>query len=110
MDTNLIDLLDLESDTPILSFSEIYEKLLANDELIITIPNDQEDSLRKGLASIKVKTNKKLNAEGFMGEDRTLMFKRVHENVNEDTVDLHIFLKARPGCKVLNIRVPDKDI
>lgn len=102
--------LDDESSSPTLSFYEIYEKLLANEELILTIPLEQEESLRKGLASAKIKTNKKLAAQNLDTEDRTLMFKKISEDLNLCITELHIYLKARPGCQVLNIRIPDKEI
>lgn len=102
--------LDEEPDNQVLSFYEIYDKLLANEELILTIPLEQEDALRKGLASAKVKTNKKLATQNLDTEERTLMFKKISEDLNLCTTELHIYLKARPGCQVLNIRIPDKEI
>lgn len=102
--------LDDEPSNPTLSFYEIYDKLLANEELILTIPLEQEEALRKGLASAKIKTNKKLAAQNLDTEDRTLMFKKISEDLNLCITELHIYLKARPGCQVLNIRIPDKEI
>jgi hypothetical protein len=89
---------------------ELFKKILENGELILTIPEEQEDDLRKGLAMAKSKNNIKAKENGGNIEKRTLEYNVVVCKNNAGMIDVHIRLAERKGITVFNIRLPDDTI
>ena len=100
----------LDSDNIQLSFSEIYDKLLEHEELILTIPADQEQALRKGLAWTKAKQNNKLKDAGIQPDAATLSFQVIKKPDQEDKVDIHILLSKKASIKVFDVKLPDTEL
>lgn len=105
---------DEELEEGSMSLTDIYNMVVANQELILTIPADEEERLRKGLASVKAKTNKKLQEEGMPVDKSMLSYitTPVMDNNKQPTgnVQIHIILGKPNGITVLGIKLPDSEI
>jgi hypothetical protein len=110
MNTEQQDLLEEEPDE--LSLTEIYRQLISTNELILTIPAEEEQPLRKGLAVVKNKQNTKLKESGIV-PDKLVLHYQVNPHKDgqgkevEGIIDVHITLAPRNGITVLSMRVPD---
>jgi DNA polymerase IIIc chi subunit len=111
---NIID----DEEATELSLLEIFRQVEQSDtqELIVTIPEEQADALRKGLASVKAKQNQKLKNSGISPDGASLHF-TVYPHKDEKTakevvgiVDIHIKLGKRSTIQVLGVRKPDPSI
>lgn len=105
---SLIDLDEEEDEGTGMSLADIYNRLLLHSELIFTIPADQEDTLRKGLASVKAKQNAKLREAGVRPDPATLSY-ITSKSDTEGAIDLHITLSKRTAINVIKVRKPDPE-
>lgn len=96
-----------DDETTELSLVDIYNRILLNKELIITVPKDQEEMLRKGLASVKSKQNTKLKESGINPDSSQLQYNVTPNTEIPDAVDVHIILSKRAAITVLKIQRPD---
>jgi hypothetical protein len=101
---------DLEEDTAELSLADIYNQLLVLGELIVTIPMEEEETLRKGLAGVKAKQNQKLKSSGLAPDPATLSFTVSPNKEQKGAIDVHIVLAKRTSITVLGIKKPDPEI
>lgn len=92
-----------------MSLTEIYGQLLAYGEIILTIPIEEEERLRKGLASVKAKATKKLQDQGFPSDKAVLAYQTTVGKA-PDTVNVQITLGQRNSITVLGMTLPDNDI
>lgn len=98
-----------EEDDTILTPTEIYEQLTLNDELILTISDEDEDKLRKGLASAKNKSNARLKEAGLPIDSNVLQF--ITSPADEDGyITVHIILSQRGGIRIKKLELPDGDL
>lgn len=102
--------LDDPPDPSTMTLSEIYENLLAFGELILTIPADEEERLRKGLASVKAKANKRSLEEGMPLDKSTLSYNTSPNKDLPSAVDIHICLAVRNAITVLSMKQPDDEL
>lgn len=100
----------IEDEPNPLSLTEIYNTVLAHDELIITIPADQEQALRTGLAGVKAKQNAKLKASGLTPDTSVLSFVVTPHATVQEAIDIHILLSKKNAITVLAMRIPDDTI
>lgn len=101
---------DLDADEPsILTPSEIYNELLTCGEMILTIPAEEEEKLRKGLASAKAKLNAKLKDSGLGTDSSVLSFNVSPAKEYSGAVQVVITLAKRTGITVLAKEYPDPD-
>ena len=112
MDTDMTDSVDMlqepeppDSMTP----TEIYQELMAVGEMILTIPAEEEDKLRKGLASAKSKQNAKLKEQGLAADNSVLVFNAAPSKDFEGAMQVHIVLSKRQGVTVLQKEYPNPD-
>lgn len=107
--TEDLDYLDPDEEEQTLTPSDLYEQLAAAEELILTIDASDEDKLRKGLASVKNKTNNKLKEADLPIDTRMLNFQ--HLPCSEPgCVRIHITLANRSGIKIRKMELPDEDM
>lgn len=99
---------DDEDESTELSLADIYNRLLLHKELILTIPKDQEETLRKGLASVKSKQNTKLKDSGIQPDQAQLQYKTIQNEELPDAVDIHIVLSKRTAITVIKVQRPDE--
>ena len=104
----------LDETTP-MTLTEIYNQVMANDELLLTIPADEEQALRTGLAGVKAKQNAKLKASGLQPDKSTLSFvvtpvKGKDGVVIPETIDVHIVLSRKQTITVLAMKLPDDQV
>lgn len=83
----------------------LYEKLILEESVILTIPAEEEDVLRQALISVKGKANAKLKADGMPVDTSKLEFTYLHCDV-EGAVRIQITLAKRKTIKVYNIETP----
>lgn len=104
----------IEEEATELSLSDIYQQLVAVGELILTIPAEEEQPLRKGLAMVKSKQNTKLKDAGIVPDKQTLKYivtsHKENGKVVEGVVDVHVTLADRTGITVFKMQVPDPTI
>lgn len=93
-----------------LSLTEIFNQVVANDELIVTIPANEEQALRTGLAGVKAKQNTKLKENGLQPDKSTLSFTVTPHKTLPDVIDVHIVLSKKQTITVLAIKLPDNEI
>lgn len=98
-----------------MTLTEIYDMLLLSSEIILTVPAEEEERLRKGLASVKAKSNKKLVAEGMPVDKSTISYsvtpaKDASGNPIDGAVAILITLGARSSITVLDVKFPDDSI
>lgn len=116
MITDTIPPLEGEADDPqSMTLSDIYMQILANNEIILTIPADEEERLRKGLAGVKAKTNKKLLEEGLPVENSTLSYsvtpsKDEAGKERDGIVDVQICLSKKYTITVFDLKLPDNEL
>ena len=102
------EFLEDEDEETILTPTEIYEQLATEGELILVIPSEEEDKLRKGLASAKNKTNAKLKEAGLPIDNNVLQFIVTPEE--EGYVSVHIILSQRGGIRIKKMGLPDNEL
>jgi len=98
-----------EDDNITVTLSEIYSKLLIHNELILTIPVEEEATLRKGLATVKAKQNGKIKGVGLLPDPSILSF-QVTPGKEAGTINVKILLDKRKGITVLAMKLPDNSI
>jgi hypothetical protein len=101
---------DIDSAPSEMSLADLYQKLLAEEELIVTIPREAEETLRKGLSSHKYKLNQRLKREGIPPDDSTFTFQVTESKSHPGAVDVHIFLAKKSTIPVLEISKPDNEL
>lgn len=101
----------LDGDEPLeLTPHEIYNRLLLESELILTILPEQETVLRKGLIQVKAKENMKLKEQGLPTDTSTLSFQVFPCKALEGAINIHITLAKKNTITVLAVSVPSNQI
>lgn len=103
-DTNQIGAEDSE-----VSYEEILANLALNGELMITIPEESETSVKNGIKNFKSKQNTKLKAEGLPPDTSTLEFNSYPSDEYEGCVRIHIIMKKKAVIVVKKIELPSGD-
>lgn len=101
------------NDTQELSLAEIYDRIYADEDIIIVIDAVEETRVRKGLSSIKAKRNSKLKDNDLPTDDSVLEFKTIttaEGEIPKGTVKLQIYLKRKPTVTVHSLIVADKEL
>lgn len=110
IDADDLSLEDLDEDQPsTITPSELYNELMTCNEIILTIPAEEEDKLRKGLASAKAKLNTKLRDSGLGTDNTVLSFQSSPSKDFEGAVQIVITLAKRSGITVLAKEYPDPE-
>lgn len=97
-------------------FRNLMDTLVMHKELIITIPSDELDKLRKGLIMRKSKDNSLLKKQKLMPDDEVLSFTtfpkldEVSKQPVEGQICVRVHLGPRKSVTVLNIQVPDNEL
>lgn len=100
-----------------MSLGELYKTLTVNEDIILVIDSDSEDTLRKGLIAMKYKANKVARDSGLDYDGRTMEFKILdwtnkekEEDEDWDTkTKIQIYLKAKNAIKVHQLIITDKE-
>jgi len=83
-----------EIETQELTFSQLYERLVIEEEFILDdMPNTQYPSLRKGLSAYKTKINDKCKRNGLPTEERKIEFELLEEKAM-GLIKVKVFFKA----------------
>jgi hypothetical protein len=106
---NTLDLPEDADDMQIYGFAELLDQLMAEEELIFTIPAVDEERFRKGLSVAKNRLNKKLVLEGMAPGNRVLDYTTLASEV-EGCIDMQVSMKGRQGAKIFNIRKPSTEL
>lgn len=97
------------------NFREIMDMLIDKKDLIITVPNDQVEVLKKGLYARKSKDIFKLTRAGVRAPTDILSFssyaaKDADGKDSTENTCVRVKLGARKGVTVLAIEIPDNEI
>ena len=92
-----------------MSLTEIYNQLLSYNEIILTIPAEEEERLRKGLASVKAKATKKMQDQG-LPLDKAVLAYQVTPTKEAGIINVQITLGARNAITVFAMSLPDNEI
>ncbi len=98
------------------SFEELLNVLQQERELILTIPQDEEQALREGLINKKNRQNQAMKEKNIEPPRETLKFNSYPAKVR-DTQEIipgqlvvHVSLKERKGVSIIKIERPDGEI
>lgn len=113
-DLEILDAPDEASDEDV-SFDNLYAFLLANEDIIITIDEEAEDAVRRGLSVVKLNHTKKMKAVGEKLEEKTLKFQVVERipatlQGEPNRIRLQIWLAKRSGIRVHRMIVSEKGL
>ena len=105
--TDIIQDLPIDNavEASIYGFAELLDQLIADEELIFTIPAADEERFRKGLSVAKNRLNKKMEEDGIASDARILSFEILASDMI-DCIDMKVSLRSRQGARVLYIRKP----
>lgn len=97
------------------SFRQLMDAIYEHKDIIVTIPADQEEALRSGLAVRKSKDNAKYKRAGITPSSETLSFlsypaKDENGKEMEGAVTIRIKLGPRKAINVLALTLPDDSI
>lgn len=95
------------NETNELELYDIYKEVLKHDGIIIELFGQDVQRLRKGLSTIKSRSNAKLKDSGLETDERTLQFDVIGEDEKAKIVKLRIWLKETERFKVKNIQPLD---
>lgn len=89
-----------------LTFAELLATVTLNEEVIITIPEEEVERVKTGIKNIKAKQAAKMKEEGILPPQDTLSFSTTERN-EEGDVDLKIILNKKSTIAVKKIVIPD---
>lgn len=94
------------------SFQQLMDALTENGDIILTIPRDQVESLRKGLSVVKAKRNAKLKSAGLAAPADVISYQVYDDKETEKTADTKVRIKLGPrtGVHVKKLELPDDTI
>lgn len=92
-----------------LGYSDLFEQVWQEEELIFTIPEEDHERFKAGMAVAKSRFNSKMEKEGMPPDKRSLSFAVVPCST-EGCISLHVKLVAKGRVRVLNIEKPDNTL
>jgi len=98
------------------NFRELMDLLIEKRDIIITVPTEQVDVLKKGLYARKGKDTYKLSKAGVKAGTDILSFltyfpiDSVTKEENKEHTCVRVKLGARKSVTVINIEVPDDEL
>lgn len=107
-DLDLDELLNDEQ-AEVESPNDLYQELVAMRELIVTVPAEEEEKLRKGIINAKSKQNARLRESGMPADNSVLDFNSTPSADFQGAVQVHISLTQRSGIKILRKELPSGD-
>lgn len=99
---------DLEEETG-MTLHDLYAELILKDELIITVPTADIDSIKAGLISVKGKENSKLRSKGMPVDNSklTVTLLPAKEDTQAGFTRVHLVLAKRKTYHIAKIETPD---
>ena len=92
------------------TFQEIYQNLLLNDEIILEIAEEDEERLKTGIKNVKAKQATKCKEAGLVPDNNTLTFLSSKDPNKVGITKLHIVLAKKATVKVFSMTIPDKEL
>jgi len=106
----------MEEEETSYNFRELMDLLLEKKDIIITVPTEQVEVLKKGLYARKGRDTYKLSKAGVKAGSEVLSFLTYHpidpatKEENKEHTCVRVKLSARKSVKVINLEVPDDSI
>lgn len=105
----------LVEETSSYTFRQLIDQLYMEQDLILTVPKEQEASLKQGLIIRKSKDNKRSKSLGLLAHEGTLTFKSYPAkdeagNDSNKLVCVRITLSERKSINVVKMEVPTNDL
>ena len=95
-------------------FNELYKLVMDNTDIILTIPTDQVEYLKKGLSVKKSKENAKLKHAGLAVANDAFSFTvyQTDEQKKEQSTDSTVRIKLGPrsSITVKRVEIPDDSL
>lgn len=101
---------DTNNDNTLISYAEILASVLLNDEIVLTIPMEDEERVKNGIKNYKSKQAAKLRADGQPFDASTLTFSSIPSDEFYGCVDLTVISKNRGIIKIKKLRIPENDL
>lgn len=89
-----------------MTYSELLATAMMNDEIVITIANEDVERVKIGIKNVKAKQAAKLKEEGLVPDPSILNF-FVTPIENSEDVELKIVLSRKSVVRVKHIHIPD---
>ena len=105
-DDNSILEIDLEGVT----YRQLYDMVVENDEIIITIAKADVYTCKRGLTVHKSRSKQKLKDSGLATDDTVLRYEEIPVKGRPDLVKLHIICGAPKTVPIHKIELPDNSI
>ena len=109
METNPFLVEDFEDEEE-LSYAEILASAIFNNEIIITIPLEEEERVKNGLKNYKNKQITKAREEGLPVDLSVLIFDSRLSKEFTGCIDLSIQSKNRGTVKIRSLKIPKNDL
>lgn len=92
------------------SYTEIYSSVQLNNEIVITIPVEEEERTKVGIKNVKAKQAAKFKEDGLPIDPSVLSFSSTKSKEFENAVDLTITLTRKAVVPVLKVRIPESGL
>lgn len=94
------------------NFQELLDALVENRDIILTVPKDQVEALRKGLSVVKAKRNAKLKGAGLAVSTDAITYNIYDDKETKDTENTKVRIKLGPrvGINVIKMELPDEQL
>lgn len=93
-----------------MSYAELYASVQLNNEIVITIPIEEEERTKVGIKNVKAKQAAKFKEDGLPVDPSVLSFSSSMSKEFENAVDLTITLTRKAVVPVFKLRIPDSGL
>lgn len=105
----------IEIDLEGVTYRQLYDMVVENDEIIITINKDDLYACKRGLTVHKSRAKQKMKEAGLVADDTVLRFDEIKikgpdGKINPDLIKLHIICGAPKTVPIHKIELPDHEI
>lgn len=107
---NMIDAMEAGEDLEEMSYAEIYASVQLNNEIVITVPVEEEERVKIGIKNVKAKQALKFKEDGLPVDPSVLSFTTTKSKEYENAVDLTITLTRKAMVPVFKIRIPESGL
>lgn len=90
-----------------MSYADIYDSVLLNEEIVITLPTDIVERVKIGLRNHKARHLAKLKEADIQPDSTRLVFHTAPSPTVENAIDLTIILKETVTVPILKLTIPD---
>lgn len=88
-------------DTDVMSFANIYQKLLEQSDIVLTVGEDDFEALRAGITNQKYQANVKMEGAGLAKDKRRIEYVIIDKLPETHDIQVRIYFKIQAGVRVM---------